>query len=73
MQVKIMKCSDSSYWYKDKIGETFKVKHANNNLYKCINRIGYIKIQDTINIRRYKIENLLNKVKCTTTEKNTRN
>jgi len=73
MQVKIIKCSDSLYWYKDKIGEIFDVKHVNNNLYRCINRLGYIKIEDTINIRHYKIQNLLNIIKCTTTERNTKN
>ena len=37
MKVKIVKCSSDSYWYKNRIGDDFKVEHYNNENYRAIN------------------------------------
>ena len=31
MKVKIVKCSDSRFWYNDKIGEIFQVRRIDND------------------------------------------
>ena len=80
MQVKIIKCHSDSFWYKNNIGEIFNVIRMKNErnfeYYLCKDFFNerIISIQDAIPFyRNEKIKNILNKIKCTTIEKNTKN
>lgn len=47
MIVKIIKCSDSDYWYRDRIGETFTVyDYGNKKFYGCPKEDSFINLED---------------------------
>ena len=45
MKVKIVKCCDNLYWYKEKIGKIFEVKKSGNN-YVCLDEVSLIDKED---------------------------
>ena len=61
MKVKIISCSGNQFWYKNKIGETFKVKEYDNENYQVtdylVNLIGKIDCK-IINDNKMKKEDL---------------
>jgi len=68
MQVKIVKCSDNTLWYFDKIGEVFNVIHMKLNnkpshyFYEMNNKSYLINLDDAKIInRKDKIEKILNR------------
>jgi hypothetical protein len=71
MQVKIIKCSDNTFWYFDKIGEVFNVIYMNignkpsHYFYEINNKSYLINLDDARIInRRDKIEKILNRNSC---------